>query len=233
MVCNESDCIICHAPLIYHDDQRMMTCHICGRMFMSNAECASGHYVCDTCHSSGAVKSVEEFCLSSRSGDPSEILTGLMSRPDVHMHGPEHHVLVGSALLTAYSNAGGDIDLPSALREMRNRGSQVPGGVCGLWGCCGAAVSCGMAYSIITHSSPLSGETWGLCNLMTSECLKAISAYGGPRCCKRDGMTALIVAVGFIREHDGVSMDLPARIVCRFSGGNQQCLGARCPYHRD
>lgn len=233
MVRNETECVICHAPLIYHDDQRMMSCRICGRMFMSNAECVNGHYVCDGCHSSEAVESVEEFCLASRSKDPIGILTCLMSRPEVHMHGPEHHILVGSALLTAYYNARGDIDLPSALKEMRNRGSQVPGGICGLWGCCGAAVSCGTAYSIITRSSPLSGRIWGLCNLMTSKCLEAVSAYGGPRCCKRDGMTALIAATRFIGEHDGVAMDLPDDIVCGFSERNLQCLGAGCPYHRN
>ena len=38
------------------------------------------------------------------------------------MHGPEHHVMVGSALLVAYKNAGGEIDLPEALLEMMNRG---------------------------------------------------------------------------------------------------------------
>ena len=40
------------------------------------------------------------------------------------MHGPEHHVMVGAALLTAYKNAGGDIDLHSALIEMLNRGKK-------------------------------------------------------------------------------------------------------------
>ena len=50
------------------------------------------------------------------------------------MHGPEHHVMVGSALLAAYKNAGGEIDLPEALLEMMNRGKAVPGGVCGFWG---------------------------------------------------------------------------------------------------
>ena len=39
--------------------------------------------------------------------------------------------MVGSALLTAYKNAGGEIDLPEALLEMMNRGKAVPGGVCG------------------------------------------------------------------------------------------------------
>jgi hypothetical protein len=29
----------------------------------------------------------------------------LMAMPFCHMHGPEHHVMVGAALLTAYHNA--------------------------------------------------------------------------------------------------------------------------------
>ena len=45
-----------------------------------------------------------------------------MDLPFCHMHGPEHHVMVGAAPLTAYQNAGGDIDLPAALTEMMNRG---------------------------------------------------------------------------------------------------------------
>lgn len=38
------------------------------------------------------------------------------------MHGPEHHVLVGSALLTVYKNCGGSIDLEEALSLMEQRG---------------------------------------------------------------------------------------------------------------
>ena len=104
-----------------------MECAICHRTFPSNADCENGHFVCDGCHSSGA-DSVTEVCLGSSSKDPLEILTTLMRSPGVHMHGPEHHVLVGSALLAAYRNAGGDVDLPFALRELKARGSQVPGG---------------------------------------------------------------------------------------------------------
>ena len=71
-------------------------------------------------------------------------------------------MLVGSALLAAYKNAGGELDLDAALEEMRNRGAQVPGGICGLWGTCGAAVSTGIFVSLITGASPLSGKEWGL-----------------------------------------------------------------------
>ena len=35
--------------------------------------------------------------------------------------------MVGSALLAAYKNAGGEIDLPEALLEMMNRGKTILG----------------------------------------------------------------------------------------------------------
>jgi hypothetical protein len=90
-----------------------------------------------------------------------------MSLAFCHMHGPEHHVMVGAALLTAYRNAGGQLDLPRALQEMLHRGKQVPGGACGYWGACGAGLSTGMFVSIATGSTPLAKEAWGLSNRMT------------------------------------------------------------------
>ena len=81
--------------------------------------------------------------------------------PFCHMHGPEHHVMVGAALLTAYKNAGGDLDLPKALQEMYSRGKAVPGGACGFWGACGAGISAGQFVSIATSSTPLAVEPWG------------------------------------------------------------------------
>lgn len=227
----DPECVVCHAPLVYLKETELMECCICHGVFPSSARCANGHYVCDSCHSRRGVSTAKEVCMSTDSRDPVEVLRMLMAMPGVHMHGPEHHVLVGSALITAYANSGGKVDLGKALDEMSRRGSQLPGGVCGLWGSCGAAVSCGMAYSIITGSSPLSGETWAECNLMTSRCLEAISRHGGPRCCKRDGYSALLAASEFIRERLGVGLEVPDGIVCIHFRSNPQCLGGRCPYH--
>ena len=63
--------------------------------------------------------------------------------------------MVGAALLTAYKNAGGNIELAKALTETKNRGQSVPGGACGFWGACGAGISSGMFISIISGSTPL------------------------------------------------------------------------------
>lgn len=155
----------------------------------------------------------------------------MMSMPSCHMHGPEHHTMVGSALLTAYKNAGGDIDLKNALHEMQKRGKQVPGGACGFWGACGAGVSTGMYISIALKATPLAKEAWGLSNQMTAKALDAIGKNGGPRCCKRDSYLAIIEAVKFTKKHLNINMDID-NIVCSRSHMNNQCLQEQCLFHK-
>ena len=74
------------------------------------------------------------ICMEENSKNPIDIIRKMMNAPFCHMHGPEHHVMVGAALLTAYKNVGGDIDLYKSLVEMMNRGKAVPGGACRLLG---------------------------------------------------------------------------------------------------
>ena len=146
-----------------------------------------------------------------------------MAMPSCHMHGPEHHTMVGSALLTAYKNAGGDVDLKAALYEMQKRGKQVPGGACGFWGACGAGVSTGMYISIALKSTPLAKEAWGLSNQMTARALKAIGEHGGPRCCKRDSYLAIVEAILLTEEKLGIQM-ASEQITCSRSHLNNQCI---------
>ena len=155
----------------------------------------------------------------------------MMDMPFCHMHGPEHHVMVGAALLTAYRNAGGDIDLEKALGEMISRGKNVPGGACGFWGACGAGISSGMFVSIISSSTPLTIEPFALSHKMTAASLEAIGEVGGPRCCKRDSFLSILTAIDFVEEHFGIRMDRP-EVVCGYSAQNNQCIGKRCPFSR-
>lgn len=229
----EPACLICGAPLRYEDTAREMTCAVCGRTCSGNACCVHGHFVCDDCHAAPAAAVIRSIALTTSSKDPFAIATAMMQSPAVHMHGPEHHILTGAALLAAYRNAGGAIDLPVALEEMLRRGAMVPGGFCGLAGTCGAAVSAGMFYSIITKTNPLSTESWGTVNLLTAACLTAIGSTGGPRCCKRDTFFALETAAAFVREHTGTAMELPARPRCIFFRRNRECLRERCPWYSE
>ncbi len=226
----EPACLICGAPLRYRTCAETMTCSVCSRRVSSNASCENGHFVCDACHASPALSAVRFVCLTTASKNPFEIAVEMMRSPSVHMHGPEHHILVGAALLAAYRNAGGCIDLPSALDEMIRRGSMVPGGFCGIAGSCGAALSAGMFYSIVTKTSPLSTGSWSRANQLTASCLSAISKTGGPRCCKRDSFLALETAVPFIEKHLGVALEFSPGLHCEFFSRNRECLKERCPY---
>lgn len=229
----EGACLVCGKPIVYYENAREMECVMCHKKFESHASCEDGHYICDACHSRKGIQVIIEGCRKSRSRNPIEIMQELMMDPYIYMHGPEHHVMVGAALLTAYRNSGGKIELDTALHEMKERGSEYPGGACGLWGCCGAAVSTGMFMSIITKATPLTGRSWRLSNLMTSQALKSIAELGGPRCCKRDSFTAAIAAVELVKAELGVEMELPEKITCDFSNENEQCLKKHCPYHKE
>lgn len=222
------ECLICKAPLEYLTQDEEMECAICHRREPSKTRCVKGHYVCNDCHTQG-MDSLFGLCLSETSTDPIAIVRRMMELPFCHMHGPEHHVMVGAALLTAYKNAGGKLDLEKALQEMYSRGKAVPGGACGFWGACGAGISTGQFLSIVTQSTPLAQEPWGLSNQMTAKALERIGKVGGPRCCKRDSQLAILAAVDFIREHLGVEMKCTVPI-CTYSSRNNQCIGKRCPF---
>ena len=226
------ECLICSSPLEYLDAEEAMNCALCGRSFPSKTRCVKGHYVCDECHTKG-IDQIFGVCLRETSRNPIAVMNRLMALPFCHMHGPEHHIMVGAALLTAYRNAGGAIDLEKALREMRSRGSQVPGGACGFWGACGAGVSTGQFLSIVTGGTPLAQEAFSLAHRMTARSLNAIGEVGGPRCCKRDSYLSIMSAIDFVAENLGVQMEKPEEILCQHAAKNAQCIGRRCPFsHR-
>ena len=225
----KGECLICGAPIEYLKEDILMECVICRKKEMSKTRCTNGHYICSDCHTSG-MDSIVKSCLAESSRDPVHIIEKMMSMDLCHFHGPEHHVMVGAALLTAYKNAGGDIDLAKSLSEMYSRGKQVPGGACGFWGACGAGISAGIYMSIITGATPLAQEAWGLSNRMTARALERIGSVGGPRCCKRDSYLAILEAVEFTRKERGITMESD-KITCSRSDMNKQCIGTRCPFH--
>ncbi len=226
------ECLICGKPLEYLQRDIIMECAICHQREARKTRCVDGHYVCSRCHTQG-MDSIISMCLNETSKDPIAILEKMMSQPFCHMHGPEHHVLVGAALLTAYNNAltvdSLRPDMQSALLEVMSRGRQVPGGACGYMGACGASISTGIFMSVITRNTPLSTDTWRLCNLLTAKALEQVALNGGPRCCKRDSYLSILTAVDFVKEHLGVEME-KAEVVCSRSQINNQCIGQKCPF---
>ena len=228
----KEECMICKAPLVYTESDELMECAICHKQESSKTKCTNGHYVCNECHRQG-VDTIIGLCIQETSPNPIEIIEKMMALPFCHMHGPEHHIMVGSALLTAYKNSGGDINLPTALTEMVSRGKKVPGGACGFWGACGAGVSSGMFVSIISKSTPLTIEPFALSHKMTAKSLNAIGEIGGPRCCKRDSFLSILSAIEYVTEHFNIEMSRPESIICKHSEKNNQCIKERCPFYKN
>ena len=107
-------------------------------------------------------RKIIENCLQEKSKNPVEIFRNIANMDFVRIHGPEHHILDGAALLTAFYNAGGNINLENSLVELMNRGLKMPGATCGMWGICGAVSSMGAELSIIDGTGPLSTDSsWG------------------------------------------------------------------------
>lgn len=230
MSIGQANCAVCGGKIVYFQEAQTATCELCGKEDIAHCICEHGHYVCDTCHRSNGVEACINYCLASSSKNPIEIAQAIMDDRSIYPNGPEHHTLVGAALLTAYHNAGGAIDLEKSLAELKTRSLCVPGGTCGFWGTCGAAVSAGQMWSIASKSSPMTSQPWGQCQKLTSNVLASLATYGGPRCCKRTGFLAIKDTVAFAKEIAGVEMELPEHISCHYFANNDECLRARCPF---
>ena len=167
----------------------------------------------------------------SKSTNPIKIVKEVMHKDFVNIHGPEHHFLDGAAFLVAYNNAGGQLDLASALAQLRERTIKMPGAMCGLWGVCGSTTSIGAALSIIHSTGPLSGDNFYKQHMKyTSSCIDKMSEIGGPRCCKRNAFLSIGTAIKFVEENYGIKMDSDT-VTCEFTNWNKQCIRQKCPFY--
>ncbi len=228
----QSGCLICSADIEYSIEALERKCSYCGNSFKSNAVCSNGHFICDSCHGSPAMDFIFNTCVQSEIKDPVELATLLMKNRQIKMHGPEHHFLVPAVLFTAYHNqmANGDERIKK-LEAIRNRAELVKGGFCGTHGSCGAAIGAGIFCSVITGTTPLSTDTWGLSNKITAHCLLSIAERGGPRCCKRDTYLSILKSAEFLKEEMNIELQVNQQVECDFSDMNRECLLEECDFY--
>jgi hypothetical protein len=145
------------------------------------------------------------------------------------MHGPEHHAIVPAAIIAAVRNTGYPVP-EGAIEKAIERASKVPGGWCGLYGDCGAAVGVGIAVSVLTNATPLTGKERSLALGATSFALSRM-LDDQPRCCKRASRTAIEAAVEYIQDKLGINLVQGKKISCTYTLRNQQCARQECPYY--
>ncbi|WP_352425477.1 DUF5714 domain-containing protein [Aminomonas paucivorans] len=162
----------------------------------------------------------------------SDRADALMDSPGFPLHAPIHHYLVPALLLSAWhKQEGSDPEtLRRDLKEALRRSRVVPGGACGYYGSCGAAVGLGIFWCILTTCSPLARESWGQASGITGQALLDLAALGGPRCCKRGVYVALRNGAKAL-EARGRAKPPQGPITCSFSLRNEECLKERCVFH--
>lgn len=227
----QPQCLVCQKDITFFEDEIIAICALCGAEFEADSTCANQHHVCHTCRQIAARREIIDHCLKSGHKQPHLLLLELMQLPKVAMHGPEHHLLLSAALLTAYCNEKGLHEkLAGYLAEANERSMSVPGGACGMWGICGAAVGSGIYMSIVTAANPLSEEAWKTAGQLTARCAHAVSAQGGPRCCKRDSFLSLIEAAACSNQTLGTHFVIAKDLRCNYFLNNSECKKRLCPF---
>lgn len=166
---------------------------------------------------------------------PIEIVREVMDDVNFPMHNFAHHYLVPAVLLAAMSVRDGSTaeSFEKRLAETAKRAKNVLPAFCGFYGACGAAVGCGIFMSVYTGTTPLSKDTWSLCNYATSGALEKMADLGGPRCCKRNTFTAFKFMKQYMVDNLSAELDLPEEIECGYSKFNAECIKKDCPYYKD
>lgn len=174
-----------------------------------------------------------QYCMDEKEcKNPLEIFMAIVEQPMVKMHGPEHHYIVAASLLTAYYNTTGDFEAKEQkLADALNKCKNILGGFCGFYGTCGASVATGIYFSLITGTTPKSGDEWKDCQLMTAKTLTDIAETGGPRCCKRVSYIAIADAIEYTKAKLNVQLETSEDIVCSFSGANPDCKQEKCRFN--
>ena len=186
-----------------------------------------------------AFQIITEICTekfsSSEYKNPMDIALEIMKHPEFPMHDYSHHYLVPAVLLTAFRKkvpVSSD-NFTEELETIKKRSQSVLPAYCGTHGACGAAVGAGIFFSVITGTTPLSKETWSLCNGATAGCLKEMADMGGPRCCKRNSFAAIRYAAQTVRQEFGFDFSCPEETECAFSKYNLECLKEDCPFYKE
>jgi LSD1 subclass zinc finger protein len=235
---HRENCGVCGLPLVYATSPQQVRCAFCGAVAESLINCPNGHFVCDACHGKDALAALGTWLEASTSDSPLEMLELAMTHPGVSMHGPEHHALVPAVLVAAARNSGYEVS-PGGIAEAFRRGAKVPGGWCGFYGACGAGVGVGIAASVLTRATPLTGEPRRLANEATAFALARMQD-GHPRCCKRASRRALAAA----REFLATRLDIRLRVAslsvaklgvnreprCAYVARNRECVHELCPF---
>lgn len=221
-------CMVCGSELTYLAHPSEESCFYCGGTSRTHSVCCQGHFICDDCHQRDALSVIRLRCTESDETDMLALLQQIRQHPAFPLHGPEHHALVPGIMIATYRNRGGAISREAILTAIE-RGSKVPGGVCGFWGTCGAAAGVGIGMSVLLAATPLTPKARQLAQQVTAQVLGRIGETQGARCCQRESVIALKEAARLSAGLLPVALLADFPFQCRQQAKNKECIRQQCP----
>ncbi|MCX6580814.1 MAG: DUF5714 domain-containing protein [Candidatus Aminicenantes bacterium] len=223
-------CSICGQELL--ERESACICSFCGKQEQGEWVCPNGHYTCEDCRLASPAEAIERVCLETRSQNPREIADLLMRHPAFKDHGVEHHLLVAPVILAAFANSRQTRVDKAKIQSAIKRLVDIPIGVCGSRGDCGACVGAGAAVSIIFGSgaNPAMGRSRAL--RAAGSALLRLAEMDGHRCCKQSVYAALETGWHILGKELGSSLEM-GKITCGFSHKIADCKKGKCPYYNE
>ncbi|MCC6345780.1 MAG: hypothetical protein IT388_01180 [Nitrospirales bacterium] len=224
--------MVCSTPLQYLEQAGESVCSFCGKTETGHIQCPRGHFICNACHNKDAVKTIEDFSLTTSSRDPLEIAEVMMHHPQLPMLGCQHAYIAAGALMAAIKNTGSDGVTDEGIREVfRRTDAQAHGGYCGLTGVCGVTPAIGACFAVLTGSKCGKDEEQRITMEAATRVSGAITGLTGPSCCKAYVRTALETAMKYLQESQGITLQGSSIPACQYPMKHPHgCREGRCPY---
>lgn len=224
-------CMKCGSTLKYLEFEIEMECCFCGKTALANARCEKGHFICDSCHSEDAEQVIKRILLATKEIDTIKLMNTIRQHNSMPLHGPEHHFTVPGVIVATYRNLGGDVGDNHILTAIE-RGKKIPGGACGFWGGCGAALGTGIGFGVIMGSNPLDPQGRKLVQGITGEVINGLSDIEAARCCQREVWKALKIAAEISKRVLSIPLQAKGSTTCHQMALNKECPGLDCPWFK-
>ena len=181
-------------------------------------------------------KHIFDACMESRATNPLEIAQNILKDPEFPVAGQAHHPLIACSLLAAYANAEASaVSKEQVVKAGMKRADSIPGGFCAGFGADVAAISLGIAVSVILNNNIKKEAAAGRskAHTLTGLGMLNIANNRGNRCCRRSTLSMLLLATNYFNHNMGVIMETTpeSEVNCALKDGNPLCNGVDCKFY--
>ncbi|MFZ5968442.1 MAG: DUF5714 domain-containing protein [Bacillota bacterium] len=177
-----------------------------------------------------------ESCLQSKDTNPIAIVQRILHHGEFPVAGQAHHPLITGSLLAAYANASDTSNKENLIREGVKRANSIPGGFCAGFGADAAAISLGIAVSVILNNNVKKETDSGRAkaHTLTGMGMLNIANNQGNRCCRRSTYSMLILGTNYFNQNMGCALETTpeSEVKCTLKEQNPLCNGVYCKFYR-